>query len=109
MEGTNGARLATIAWTPMRPHNYSRFNVLQRGQRVQAASGNSNKCQKIVTENHGVASSILALGTNIGLGALPPAPLLAHSHDSPLAKTSPASRAPVARLASLRSLVRRQG
>ena len=63
MEGTNGARLAAIASTPMRPHNYSGFNVLQRGQRVQARSGNSNKLQKFVTENHGVASSILALGT----------------------------------------------
>ena len=63
MEGTNGARLDAIALTPMRPHNYRRINVLERGQRVQERSGNPSKLQKFVTENHGVGSSILPLGT----------------------------------------------
>lgn len=63
MEGTNGARLRAIASARMRPHNYSGINVLERGQTFHAVSGNPSKLQKFVTENHGVASSILALGT----------------------------------------------
>jgi hypothetical protein len=63
MEGTNGARLDELASTPMRPHNNSEINVLERGQAVQPMSGNPSKLQKFVTENHGVGSSILPLGT----------------------------------------------
>jgi hypothetical protein len=63
MEGTNGARLADIASTLMRPYNYRKVNVLQRGQAFQARSGNPSKLRNYVTENHGVGSSILPLGT----------------------------------------------
>jgi hypothetical protein len=41
MEGTNGARLDAIASTPMRPHNYREFNVLER----TACSGDVGKLQ----------------------------------------------------------------
>jgi len=59
MESTNGGRLDAIASTPMRPHNYREFNVLERGQPLQATSGNPSRLQKLVTEHHGVGSSIL--------------------------------------------------
>ena len=77
MEGTDGARLDTIALTPMRPHNYRRINVLERGQRVHEHSGNPNKSQEFVTENHGVGSSILPLGIFLRLGTPPLRPLRA--------------------------------
>ena len=63
MEGTNGWALGAVSRNAMRPQNYRGINVLQRGQSFQACSGNPRKCQKLVTENHGVGSSILPLGT----------------------------------------------